>query len=258
MTPPTTVTTIIGLGNPGRRYVHTRHNAGFLVVDALAEHLGATFRSVREAEEARADSITLVKPLTFMNASGKIVQRYATKTKPEHILVIHDDLDLPLGRLRFKFAGSSGGQRGVQDTISRIGKDFYRLKVGIDRPPAGWEVQRWVLSPFQNSEQDLLAEVITAARDAVLLALDKGINHAMGHYNGRDLRVPDKPQQASSTPSSLISSSPTSSSQKSTSSPSGSLTKVMSALTQTAPDAQQSTPVSTQTTPDNNTSDNNT
>ncbi|MEM7736401.1 MAG: aminoacyl-tRNA hydrolase [Deinococcota bacterium] len=245
MTSPTPVTTIIGLGNPGRRYANTRHNAGFLVVDALAEHMGASFRSGREAEEAKADGITLVKPLTFMNASGKIVQRYATKTKPERILVIHDDLDLPLGRLRFRFGGSSGGQRGVQDTISRIGKDFYRLKVGIDRPPAGWEVQRWVLSPFQEREQTLLAEVIESARDAVLLALDKGINQAMGDYNGRDLRVPDKSQQALSP--SLSSSLSSSSSPQLKASPSSSLTKVVSALTQTTVDAKQPTPISIQT-----------
>ncbi len=197
----TPFTTIVGLGNPGRRYTHTRHNAGFFVVDALANHLGVSFRQQREAEEAKIDGVTLVKPLTFMNASGRVVQRYATKTKPERILVIHDDLDLPLGRLRFKFGGSSGGQRGVQDTISRIGKDFYRLKVGIDRPPAGWEVQRWVLSPFQDSEQSLLEDVVAAAKDAVLLALDQGVDQAMGDYNGRDLRHPNLPRpNATSSP----------------------------------------------------------
>jgi PTH1 family peptidyl-tRNA hydrolase len=195
--PPQTIpSAIIGLGNPGGRYANTRHNAGFMVLDELARRQQVTFREQRDFHETKVSGVNvngfnvsgvvLVKPQTFMNASGKVVQRYATKHK--HLLVVHDDLDLPLGRMRFKFGGSAGGQRGIQDSINRIGKDFYRLKVGISRPPTGWAVERWVLSRFATEEKDLLEQTITTAADALEFALEHGIERAMGEFNGRDLR----------------------------------------------------------------------
>lgn len=195
-TPPKMVTktvpsVIIGLGNPGARYAHTRHNAGFMVLDELAKRWGVRFREQRDVHDAKTARVTLVKPQTFMNASGKVAPRYA-KHQPKRILIVHDDLDLPLGRLRLKLGGSAGGQRGVQDTINHIGKDFYRLKVGISRPPAGWAVERWVLSRFAAEEKHLLEQVITTAADALELALDVGVERAMGDVNGRDLR-PSQP-----------------------------------------------------------------
>lgn len=186
--PPVSVPhTIIGLGNPGARYANTRHNAGFMVLDELARRWGVRFGEQRNVHDAKMARVTLVKPQTFMNASGKVVPRYA-QHQPKRVLVVHDDLDLPLGRLRLKFGGSAGGQRGVQDTIHHIGKDFYRLKVGISRPPAGWAVERWVLSRFDDEEKDLLEQVITTAADALELALAVGVERAMGDVNGRDLR----------------------------------------------------------------------
>jgi len=181
---------IIGLGNPGGRYANTRHNAGFMVLDDLARRWGVRFREQRDVHEAKHEDVLLVKPQTFMNVSGKVAQRYVNH-KPQRILMVHDDLDLPLGRLRIKFGGSAGGQRGVQDTINRIGKDFYRLKVGISRPPASWAVERWVLSRFAAEEKDLLEHTITTAADAVEHALTDGIERAMGEFNGRDLRPAD-------------------------------------------------------------------
>lgn len=193
--PQTIPSAIIGLGNPGGRYANTRHNAGFMVLDELARRQRVTFREQRDFHEVKISGVkvggvVLVKPQTFMNASGKVVQRYANKHK--HLLVVHDDLDLPLGRMRFKFGGSAGGQRGVQDSINRIGKDFYRLKVGISRPPTGWAVERWVLSRFADEEKDLLEQTITTAADALEFALENGIERTMGEFNGRDLR-PDHP-----------------------------------------------------------------
>lgn len=185
-----TVKLIVGLGNPGPRYARTRHNAGFLVVDELARRQGVSFRRGKNALEAKLTAATLVKPKSFMNLSGKVVQAYLSKTvaSPDDLLLIHDDLDLPLGRLRFKQGGGAGGQRGVSDTLSRIGADFLRLKIGIGRPPDGWQVEAWVLSRFQEAERALLARVISAAADAVELLLNEGLEPAMNHANGLDLR----------------------------------------------------------------------
>ena len=179
---------IVGLGNPGPQYQGTRHNAGFLVVDELARRSGQSFKKTRLAEEAKGD-LLLVKPTTFMNLSGQAVQAYMTKLslKPDQILVVHDDLDLPLGRLRLKLGGGAGGQRGVKDITARVGPDFARLKVGIGRPPERWTVENWVLSKFRAEEADLVAEVITAAADAVEQVVAEGLTHAMNRVNGLEL-----------------------------------------------------------------------
>jgi len=181
---------IVGLGNPGPRYRNTRHNAGFLVLDLLAQRHGLTFRKGKQAEEARWEGRWLLKPLTFMNLSGSAVQAYATKLRlaPTDILVIHDDLDLPLGRLRFKTGGGAGGQKGVADIAARIGPGFHRLKLGIGRPPEGWKVENWVLSRFRDDEADLVEKVIGHAADAVEMALENGLEAAMNRYNGLDLQ----------------------------------------------------------------------
>jgi PTH1 family peptidyl-tRNA hydrolase len=158
-------------------------------VDALAARQGVPFRKTRLALEAKAD-ITLIKPLTFMNLSGQAVQAYQTKLglKASEILVVHDDLDLPLGKLRLKAGGGgAGGQRGVRDIIARIGPDFVRLKVGIGRPPPGWRVENWVLSRFREGELALLQRVIEAAADACEVVQQEGLEVAMNRYNRRDL-----------------------------------------------------------------------
>jgi len=190
---------IVGLGNPGPQYAETRHNAGFLVVDELAQRWHTSFKrpgffKKKLAEEAKADGLTLVKPLTFMNLSGSAVQAYATKQglKPENILLIHDDLDLPFGRLRFKKGGGAGGQKGVKDTAARIGPDFFRLKLGIGRPPERWTVENWVLSKFHKDETELLNKVVQTAADSVIFFLSEGLEPAMGKYNGLDLRTPER------------------------------------------------------------------
>lgn len=121
-----------------------------------------------------------------MNNSGLAIQAALARhgVRPEELLVVHDDLDLDLGRLRLRFGGSSGGQRGVQDTLSRIGKDFWRLKLGISAPPAGWETANWVLSRFSAEEQDLLAQVVSTGADAVEHVLTHGPHSAANHFNG--------------------------------------------------------------------------
>lgn len=176
---------VAGLGNPGPRYARTRHNLGFMVLDELARRQGLTFSTRGGAEHARSGNVLLLKPLGFMNRSGQAIQGALTRQKlgSASLLVVHDDLDLEAGRLRFRFGGSSGGQRGVQDTINRIGRDFWRLKLGIGRPPAGWETAGWVLSRFSPSEEDVLRQVIEAAADAVELALTEDPEHAASRYN---------------------------------------------------------------------------
>jgi peptidyl-tRNA hydrolase, PTH1 family len=180
---------IVGLGNPGVRYANTRHNAGFLVVDELARRTALTFRTNKLVEEAKWGQVVLIKPQTFMNLTGQAVQAYQTKLglKPEEILLVHDDLDMPLGRLRFKQNGGAGGQRGVQDTIQRIGANFLRLKIGISRPPELWTVENWVLSKFSELEKPLLDKVISASADAVERLLNNGLERTMNEVNGLDL-----------------------------------------------------------------------
>jgi peptidyl-tRNA hydrolase, PTH1 family len=185
---------IVGLGNPGVRYANTRHNTGFMIVDELARRNALTFRPNKLADETKLGQLLLIKPTTFMNLSGQVVQAYQTKLglKPEEILLVHDDLDMPLGRLRFKQNGGAGGQRGVQDTIGRIGANFLRLKIGISRPPERWTVENWVLSKFSDDEKDLLGKVISAGADAVERLLRDGLERTMNLVNGLDLSEDQK------------------------------------------------------------------
>lgn len=181
---------IVGLGNPGPRYAETRHNAGFLAVDAYARRHAVTFRTGRHGDETRVGNVRLLKPGTFMNLSGSAVQAIATRNgiAPEDILVVHDDLDLPLGRLRIREGGGAGGQKGVRDIIDRIGPNVVRLKIGIGRPPARWTTENWVLSRFMPEERDLLADVIDAASDAIERIVRDGPGAAANVVNAMNLR----------------------------------------------------------------------
>lgn len=183
---------VVGLGNPGREYARTRHNAGFMVVDRLAARWGVSFARERSADVARvpAHDALLVKPRSYMNLSGQVVQGQLNRHRArlQDLLVVHDDLDMPLGRVRFKLGGGSGGQRGVRDIAARLGPDFVRLKLGISRPPPGWEVEGWVLSRFRDDEAPLLDAVLDAAAGAVETYLLHGLEVAMNATNGLDLR----------------------------------------------------------------------
>ncbi len=187
---------VVGLGNPGTRYAGTRHNAGFLVVDELARRAGATFRPQRQAEVARTDAALLAKPTTFMNLSGAAVQALLARERiaPSDLLVVQDDIDLPLGRLRLRRGGGgAGGQRGIQDIIARIGPGFARLKVGVSRPPEAWSVEHWVLSRFREDERDLLGRVVSSAADAVNRLRADGWDRAVAWTNALDLAAPPAP-----------------------------------------------------------------
>lgn len=182
---------IVGLGNPGANYRDTRHNIGFMVLDEIARRLGAAFREEKRWTGllAQFSGGHLLKPQTFMNNSGRSAQAVAHfyKTEPARTLVVYDDVDLPLGTLRFRSSGSAAGHNGIRSLISAFGtQDFPRLKVGIapaDGRPAGERMVGHVLGKFQAEEQSALQTVIQRAADAVLSAVASGLDNAMNVFN---------------------------------------------------------------------------
>lgn len=181
---------VVGLGNPGNQYKDTRHNIGFLVVDELARRWNTPSWKRRydaEVSEHRAiGPVLLVKPQTFMNLSGNSVREAAKfyKTPSTDIVVIHDDLDLPAGRLRIRERGGSGGHRGIESMLSQLGADdFVRVRCGVGRPPEGWESADYVLGRFAPDEQALIKEAIDKAADAVEAILKEGTAPAMNRFN---------------------------------------------------------------------------
>lgn len=182
---------IVGLGNPGRTYLRTRHNLGFRVVDEVAARHGLRF-SKRQFNAELADGavagvrVLLVKPQTFMNASGDAVAPLAGyyQIPPGDILVIHDDLDLTPGKLRLRRSGTAGGHRGIASLIERLGtKEFPRVKIGIGHPEGPIEVVDYVLQAFSADEAAVVDRAVTAAADAVEVFLSDGLDAAMRKFN---------------------------------------------------------------------------
>lgn len=181
---------IVGLGNPGNEYSETRHNVGFMVIDELARQLGITSWKKKSqsliAECRGTEPMVLVKPQTFMNLSGVAVGELARwyKVAVEDIVVIFDDMDLPVGRLRLRLKGGSGGHKGIESILTHLPKDnFGRIRIGIDRPQTGWQVVDHVLSRFTTEEQPLLKEAVLKAAEAAACVVEKGIDKAMNVYN---------------------------------------------------------------------------
>lgn len=183
---------VVGLGNPGREYEETRHNAGFLVVDYLACSEGLAFAaSDFHAALARGrvtgEEVLLAKPQTYMNLSGLAVcalVRWYKLDPSKDLLVVSDDLDLPLGRLRLRARGSHGGHRGLLSIISELGtSDFARLRLGIGRPENGDDAKDKVLGVFSEEEGRILDEVIAAAAAAIRTWLTEGVEAAMNRHN---------------------------------------------------------------------------
>lgn len=181
------------LGNPTSKYEGTRHNAGFMVADLLAEKLGAKIDRMKfhglvgEAETA-ACRIAILKPQTYMNESG-IAARAALdwyKLTPDKLIVVCDDLELAPGRLRVRPKGSEGGHNGLKSIVAHVGtKDFPRVKVGIGRPTVpGFEVIDWVLGRFSADETPKIKEAVALAADAVLEVVNVGVEPAMNKFNG--------------------------------------------------------------------------
>lgn len=187
---------VVGLGNPGGRYARTRHNAGFLVVDRLAERWGASvdrnqFKAHVGSARIRDASAVLCKPQTFMNLSGESVVslRGYYKVPDADVLVVHDEVDLPFGEVRLKQGGGHGGHNGLRDLQSRLsGGGFGRVRVGVGRPPAGWDTADYVLAAWSPEQEAGLDEVIDRAADAVEAVLNEGMAPAMQHVNARPKR----------------------------------------------------------------------
>jgi PTH1 family peptidyl-tRNA hydrolase len=186
---------IVGLGNPGSKYASHRHNIGFQVVEALARSHDMTFsrwpgsKARVAAGHLAGHPVLLAKPQTFMNCSGQAVHklRLSNEIPLDRLLVVYDDLDLPLGRLRLRPEGGSGGHKGMRSIIGSLGtQGFPRLRVGIDRPPGGMDAADYVLQPFSGYEASCLAKTIDQAVAAVECWLAEGIETAMDGFNRPD------------------------------------------------------------------------
>ncbi len=163
------MTLIVGLGNPGKEYSQTRHNIGFMVIDELLQRISHTdvTKSNFEGLCFKSNAAIFLKPLTYMNLSGKSILKVKNFYKLNRVIVIHDDLDLPFGALRFKLGGGHGGHNGLRSTDEAITKEYIRVRMGIGRPENKGEVASFVLSSFSQNEEVCLQEWIKTSADAL-------------------------------------------------------------------------------------------
>lgn len=159
---------MVGLGNPGKQYEETRHNIGFKVIDALSEKLQiplnqAKFKGIFGVGYIAGEKVFLLKPLTYMNLSGESIRAIMDyfEIKIEDLVVIYDDLDIPVGKIRLRQKGSAGGHNGIKSTIAHLGSEqFNRIRIGIDRPPSGVKVPDYVLGRFTNEENAIMKDAV--------------------------------------------------------------------------------------------------
>jgi peptidyl-tRNA hydrolase, PTH1 family len=183
---------IAGLGNPGPEYAGNRHNAGFMVADLLAGRIGARFKRDRSRASVASGRlagfpVTLAKPMTFMNLSGRPVAalRSFYKIPPERIVVVHDELDLPFGSLRLKQGGGDNGHNGLRSVTAALGcRDYFRVRVGIGRPPGRMDPADFVLHDFSAAERKLVPEVLERAADATEVLMRRGLAAAQNEFHG--------------------------------------------------------------------------
>jgi len=194
---------IVGLGNPGRKYAKTRHNVGYMVLREIARRLGVSFsdhgfseagRGIIETPDGGKTEVLLVKPFTYMNASGQAVSQVMDDfgVAPSDLLIIHDDMDLPFGRIRIRRRGSSGGHKGIESIVVHLGTtEFARIKVGIGRPPSGVDPVSYVLESFSRGDERTLLEAVDLASSAAIHVFSRGIEWTMGEYNGQNGQLED-------------------------------------------------------------------
>lgn len=183
---------IAGLGNPGREYNGTRHNAGFLSIDALADRYGIDIKE--RAHRAfvgkgviEGQRVILVKPQTYMNLSGESIRSVMDfyKEEPEHFFVIYDDISLEPGQLRVRKKGSAGGHNGIKNIIAHLGtQEFARIRVGVGEKPAGMELVDYVLGRFKGAEAAVMEQAFEDAAKAAVVILTEGVDTAMNRFNG--------------------------------------------------------------------------
>lgn len=183
---------IVGLGNPGDKYEATRHNVGFMVVDELAERARIPvqklkFRALTNTAQVGDAKALLMKPVTYMNLSGEAVRQAADfyKVPPERVLVISDDVSLPVGKLRLRRGGSAGGHNGLKNIILHLGSDqFPRVKIGVgEKPHPDYDMAEWVLSRFIGEDKRTMDEAIKRAADSVECCIREGMDRAMNRFN---------------------------------------------------------------------------
>ena len=184
---------LVCLGNCGRKYENTRHNIGFLAAERLIEKRGLRcnrlrFKALTEAIDFGGETVLLMMPQTYMNLSGEAVGEAARfyKIPPEHVLVISDDVSLPLGKLRVRGSGSAGGHNGLKNIIAHLGTDqFPRVKVGVGAPPnPEYDMVDWVIGGFTKEERKIVDAAIDRALDAAECVIEKGVTEAQNRYNG--------------------------------------------------------------------------
>lgn len=182
---------IVGLGNPGMEYARTKHNVGFMLVDALAEQLGVTdwqenFHAMIAEVRLGSAKVLLVKPQTYMNNSGEAVGPLLRwyKLPAEDLIVAHDDMDIPVGTIRLRRKGSAGGHNGIKSVLAHVGdENFARVRIGIGRPLPGWTVIHHVLAPFSEEDVPKIREAVRYLLPAVECIVTEDIDHAMNRYN---------------------------------------------------------------------------
>ncbi|MBN1336309.1 MAG: aminoacyl-tRNA hydrolase [Deltaproteobacteria bacterium] len=187
---------VVGLGNPGRTYEDNRHNSGFLVVRELARRWGVALDRPHLGARTGKGSVAgqpavLALPQSFMNASGQPVASLKGwyRIAEDRLLIVHDDLDLAFGTVRVRHGGGHGGHNGLRDIQTHLGTAFARVRVGISRPPAGWDPADWVLSNFTTEERARLDDVVGRAANAVETVLEEGVTAAMNRCNTRSRRA---------------------------------------------------------------------
>jgi len=190
---------IVGLGNPGETFRKTRHNAGFMVLDKVADSYSVGLEKWRLLPNSQVGrgrighvECVLMKPMTFMNKSGPSVKKAAGffSIPCKDVLVIHDDIDLAFGSLKIKEKGGDGGHQGVRSLIDAFGEDYFiRLRIGVGRPEAGIDAADHVLGRFNPDEKKVLDQIITMARDAIITVLGKGIKEGMNRFNNKRIII---------------------------------------------------------------------
>ena len=198
---------VVGLGNPGQKYKHTRHNVGFDVLTNIAQRYFIGLPKAKfNAEVAEAviknEKTILVSPLTFMNLSGQSVRAAVDfyKVPLENLLIVCDDINLDIGRLRLKPGGSAGGQNGLKDIIQRLGTDkFPRLRLGVGKVPARWDTADYVLGKFDSDDRPLVDVGIESAADAIEVWIESGLQTAMNRFNANPNKK-TKPKKTKSRP----------------------------------------------------------